>query len=111
MQNPDLLIRTKLRPPFTRPGLVFRPRLQDQILKGLKGPLTLITAPAGFGKTTLAASGVAGCGMPVGWLSLDTNDNPPGCFLTYLIAALQSVDDRIGCEAAPSFTSIITRRK
>ena len=97
----DLLIRTKLRPPFTRPGLVSRPRLQDQVLQGLQGPLTLITAPAGFGKTTLAASSAVACGMPVGWLSLDTNDNCSGCFLTYLLAAIQSVDNRIGCEAGP----------
>ncbi len=52
----DSLIRTKLRLPFTRPGLVSRPRLQERIAQGLRGPLTLITAPAGFGKTTLVAT-------------------------------------------------------
>ena len=75
MQKADTLIRTKLRLPFTRPSLVHRPRLQTRIAEGLRGPLTLITAPAGFGKTTLAASCIAGCGLPVAWLSLDKDDN------------------------------------
>jgi len=69
-------------------------------VQGLCGPLTLITAPAGFGKTTLVASCVTGCGMPVAWLSLDKDDNRTGRFLIYLIAALQAADNRIGSEAA-----------
>src|SRR5512146_1255475 len=100
MQKADALIRTKLRLPFTRPGLVSRPRLQQQIAQGLRGPLTLITAPAGFGKTTLVASCVDACGMPVAWLSLDRDDNQEGRFLKYLVAALQQADPSIGNEAA-----------
>jgi LuxR family maltose regulon positive regulatory protein len=99
MQNAVPLIRTKLRPPLVRPGLVPRPRLQKQISQGLRGPLTLITAPAGFGKTTLVAACLADHQMPVAWLSLDETDNQPGRFLTYLIAALQRMDSRIGNEA------------
>jgi LuxR family transcriptional regulator, maltose regulon positive regulatory protein len=100
MQKADPLIRTKLHLPFIRPGLVSRSRLQDRILSGLCGPLTLITAPAGFGKTTLVASCVIGCGMPAAWLSLDKDDNQTGRFLTYLTAALQAADNRIGNDAA-----------
>ena len=100
MQATGPIIRTKLHLPFTRPGLVSRPRLQEQIVQGLGGPLTLITAPAGFGKTTLAASCVASSGMPVAWLSLDKNDNQTGRFLIYLVAALQEADPAIGSEAA-----------
>jgi LuxR family maltose regulon positive regulatory protein len=100
MSKVDTLIRTKLRLPFTRPELVLRPRLQEQIAQGLRGPLTLITAPAGFGKTTLVASWIAGWEFPVAWLSLDKDDNQVGRFLNYLIAALQGVDDQIGNEAA-----------
>ncbi len=100
MQKVDPLIRTKLHQPYTRPGLVSRPRLQEQIAQGLSGPLTLITAPAGFGKTTLVASCVAGCGMPIAWLSLDKDDNQAGRFLKYLVAALQEAEQTIGSEAA-----------
>jgi LuxR family maltose regulon positive regulatory protein len=100
MQKTDTLIRTKLHLPFTRPELVPRPRLQARIREGLCGPLTLITAPAGFGKTTLVASCIAKSGMPVAWLSLDKDDNQAGRFLSYLVAALQEADHTIGSEAA-----------
>jgi LuxR family transcriptional regulator, maltose regulon positive regulatory protein len=100
MNKNDRIIRTKLRLPFTRPGLVSRPRLQEQVAQGLCGPLTLITAPAGFGKTTLVASCITACGMPAAWLSLDENDNQAGRFLNYLVAALQEADNTIGSEAA-----------
>jgi LuxR family transcriptional regulator, maltose regulon positive regulatory protein len=105
MPKADTLIRTKLRLPFTRPGLVPRPRLQEHIAQGLGGPLTLVTAPAGFGKTTLVASCVAGCGMSVAWLSLDKDDNQAGRFLNYLVAALQAADKSIGNEAAQLVTA------
>lgn len=95
----DPLIRTKLRLPFTRRELVPRPRLQARVAEGLQGPLTLVVAPAGFGKTTLAASCAASSGMPVAWLSLDQNDNQTSRFLRYLIAALQGADPKIGIEA------------
>ncbi len=100
MQKANPLIRTKIHLPFTRPELVPRPRLQEQILQGLSGPLTLITAPAGFGKTTLVAASAAGCGIPVAWLSLDKNDNLVLRFLSYLVAALQEADPMLGVEAA-----------
>jgi LuxR family maltose regulon positive regulatory protein len=105
MQKTDVLIRTKLNLPFTQPGLVSRPRLQKQVTRGLLGPLTLITAPAGFGKTTLVASCVADCGMPVAWLSLDKDDNQAERFLNYLVAALQKADSAIGIEAALLLTA------
>ena len=100
MQKTETLIRTKLRLPFTRRELVSRPRLHEQIARGLRGPLTLITAPAGFGKTTLVASSITSCAMPVTWLSLDKHDNEAGRFLSYVIAALQKTDNSIGSEAA-----------
>jgi LuxR family maltose regulon positive regulatory protein len=100
MQKTDTLIRTKLRRPFLRRELVPRPRLREQIAQGLRGPLTLVTAPAGFGKTTLVASCIASCELPVAWLSLDKDDNQAGRFLSYLVAALQEADHTIGNEAA-----------
>lgn len=69
-------------------------------MQGLRGPLTLVVAPAGFGKTTLVASCIAQGGMPVAWLSLDKNDNQEERFLNYVVAALQEADPTIGREAA-----------
>ena len=64
-----------------------RPRLQARIAEGLQGPLTLVVAPAGFGKTTLVAASIAACRMQPAWLSLDQSDNQAGAFLNYQIAA------------------------
>ncbi len=96
MQSPDLLIHTKYHLPSIRKNLVPRVRLEEQVRQGLHGPLTLIIAPAGFGKTTLAASCITSCGMAVAWLSLDKNDNQIERFLRYLIASLQEAEDTIG---------------
>jgi LuxR family transcriptional regulator, maltose regulon positive regulatory protein len=100
MQNAEILIQTKLHLPFTKKGLVLRPRLRESVLEGLSKPLTLVAAPAGFGKTTLVASCVAGSEKVVAWLSLDKDDNQAGRFLNYLIAALQNTDHTMGIEAA-----------
>ncbi len=78
--------------------------------------LTLISAPAGFGKTTLVSEWVAGCERPVAWLSLDEGDNDPTRFLTYLVAALQTIAANIGegvlgvlqSPQPPSIESILT---
>ncbi|MCU0487280.1 MAG: hypothetical protein MUC85_14345 [Anaerolineales bacterium] len=69
-------------------------RLNECLSSGCK--LTLISAPAGFGKTTLVSEWVASCGQPVAWLSLDEGDNNPTSFLTYLVAALQTIAVNIG---------------
>ena len=100
MQKTDPLIRTKIRLPSTRSSLVPRTRLQEQIEQGLQRPLTLVIAPAGFGKTTLVASSVTGCGMPIAWLSLDKHDNEEARFLNYIVATLQEADHTIGSKSA-----------
>jgi LuxR family transcriptional regulator, maltose regulon positive regulatory protein len=85
------LLRTKLYLPPPRPNTVSRPRLIERLNAGLQCRLTLISAPAGFGKTTLVSEWVTGCGRPVAWLSLDEGDNDPIRLLTYLVAALQTL--------------------
>ena len=91
----------KLYIPPVRPELVARPRLIERLNAGLHRKLTLVSAPAGFGKTTLLSEWVAGRGrtepeVRVAWLSLDDGDNDPARFLAYLVAALQTVDRSIG---------------
>ncbi len=93
------LLTTKLYIPPPRPSLVPRPRLTERLNAGIRRKLTLISAPAGFGKTTLLSEWVAGCGRPVAWVSLDKGDNDPTRFWGYFVAALQTVRARIG-EAA-----------
>jgi LuxR family transcriptional regulator, maltose regulon positive regulatory protein len=92
------ILATKLFTPPTRSELVLRPRLIEQLNKGLLSSckLTLVSAPAGFGKTTLVSKWIADCQKPVAWLSLDEGDNDPARFISYLIAALQTIKVGIG---------------
>src|SRR5439155_5197263 len=94
-----LLLSTKLHRPLPRAQLVRRPQLAERLTQGVKGPLTLVSAPAGFGKTTLLAQWFAESGMPVAWLSLEPGDNELVRFLSYLIAALQTLDPHLGAVA------------
>src|SRR5438477_541069 len=93
------LLATKLHRPLPRAHLVRRPQLAARLTQGVMGPLTLVSAPAGFGKTTLLAQWLAESGMPVAWLSLEPGDNEPVRFLSYLIAALQTLDPHLGAVA------------
>jgi LuxR family maltose regulon positive regulatory protein len=85
------LLQAKLYVPPARPEWVSRPRLVERLNAGLDRKLTLISAPAGFGKTTLLSEWAAGCGQPVAWLSLDGGDNDPARFWAYFVAALQAI--------------------
>jgi LuxR family transcriptional regulator, maltose regulon positive regulatory protein len=92
------ILTTKLYMPPRRPEAILRPNLIERLNEGLSAgrKLTLISAPAGFGKTTLVSEWAAGCNLPVAWLALDEGDNDPMRFLAYLIAALQTVAPKIG---------------
>jgi LuxR family maltose regulon positive regulatory protein len=85
------LLTTKLNVPPHRGKVVRRPRLDERLSEGLARKLTLVSAPAGFGKTTLIAGWAEDCGLPVAWLSLDEADGDTNRFLTYLVAALRNV--------------------
>ena len=77
------ILTTKLYIPPPRPNVVLRPRLSERLKGGLGRKLTLISAPAGFGKTTLISAWIATCDRKVAWLSLDEGDSDPARFLTY----------------------------
>jgi LuxR family transcriptional regulator, maltose regulon positive regulatory protein len=89
MATPVLV--TKLFLPRPRPDVVPRPRLIERLNAGLHRTLTVISAPAGFGKTTLVSEWVAGCGRAAAWLSLDDGDNDLPRFLLHLVAAIRTV--------------------
>src|SRR4028119_406693 len=90
------LLATKLYTPASRPGSVLRPRLIERLNEGLHRRLTLVSAPAGFGKTTLIGGWISGCERPAAWLSLDEGDSDPARFLSYVVAALQTIAAGIG---------------
>jgi LuxR family maltose regulon positive regulatory protein len=99
------VIATKLFIPPTRPNAVPRADLIARLNAGLHGRLTLISAPAGFGKTSLASAWVAGCGRQAAWLSLDDGDNDPARFLLHLVAALQTIAPTLGAGVLASLRS------
>ena len=89
MSEPLLLTKLYIPPP--RPDMVPRLRLIERLTEGLHHKLTLISAPAGFGKTSLVSEWISGDSLPVAWLSLDEGDNDPARFLTYFISSLQTL--------------------
>lgn len=98
------LLTTKLQVPLLRPQLVPRPRLLERLDEGSQRNVTLVSAPAGFGKTTLISEWIRGRerdGAPlrVGWLCLDEADNDPVRFSSYLVAALNVADPHVGQSA------------
>ncbi len=99
----DNLLSTKLLIPAVRPNLVSRPGLVAHLEAGLRlgHNLTLVSAPAGFGKTTLIREWTGISERPTAWISVDEGDNDPASFLNYLIAALDQMDDRVGQSAEP----------
>jgi len=92
------LLLTKLNRPRPRLNLVSRPRLIERLNEGLSQnrKLTLVTAPAGFGKTTLVTEWLKQLDRPFVWICLDEGDNDPVRFLSLITAALQTVDENIG---------------
>lgn len=89
-------IATKLLVPTTRSMLLRRPRLSRKLDHCIEASLSVITAPAGFGKTTLLGEWSERCEWPVAWISLDEADNDPIRFWSYMAAALDKLDARVG---------------
>ena len=99
---PIALLETKLYVPRSQRGLVLRPRLSERLDRGAASKLVLVSAPAGFGKTTLLAEWLAAGPAALAdqrlaaWLSLDRGDNDPASFWAYVIAALRTVASGVG---------------
>jgi len=96
MATPILATKLYIPPPPSK--AVIRSRLVKQLTEGLitGHKLILISAPAGFGKSTLVSEWIVNCGQQVAWISLDENDNDPARFLIYVISALQTVSPNFG---------------
>lgn len=110
------ILATKLYLPQPQSNVVLRPRLIERLNGGTHRKLTLVSASAGFGKTTLVSEWVASCKRPAAWLSLDERDSDPIRFLAHLVAALQTIEANIGAgllgvlraPQPPSTESILT---
>ena len=105
-QGNETLLKTKLFIPPIRVDRVPRPRLLELLNAGSQRALTLISAPAGFGKTTLLAHWTTQTELPIAWYSLDENDNDPTRFVSYLIAALDSIIPTIGEQFQGTYQSL-----
>jgi LuxR family transcriptional regulator, maltose regulon positive regulatory protein len=92
----DRLLATKLYVPRPRPGFLARPRLLERLNQGTALELTLICAPAGFGKTSLLGDWARRRRQPVAWLSLDGGDSDPARFWRYVAAALDEARPGVG---------------
>jgi LuxR family maltose regulon positive regulatory protein len=91
------IIRTnKLHRPPVDTEHLHRQHLLDRLNKRLHRPLTLISAPAGYGKSTLVSCWLEACDFPTAWLSIDETDNDLRLFLSYFLAAVQTVFPEVG---------------
>ncbi len=99
------LLQTKLYIPTPPASYVSRPRLLERLTAGLRGKLTLVSAPAGFGKTTVLSAWVASSERPAAWVSLDEGDNDQQRFLAHVLAAMQTIDADLGSVARSDLQS------
>ena len=90
-KNIGIILRTKLHRPPAPSDYVHRPRLSEYLDQQLERPLTLVSAPAGYGKSTLVSCWLDSCDRPSTWISLDENDNDLRQFLSYFIAAVKTI--------------------
>lgn len=96
------ILKTKIYVPVRHPDTVARPRLLEKLQDALEHKLTLVSAPAGFGKTTILSEWINQCSRPAAWVSLDEGDNDPVRFLSYVIAALQTITGNGGSNSGDS---------
>ncbi len=106
LDQSKLLIQTKLHAPSVRPDQVARPHLIGMLSGGMDKKLTLVSAPAGYGKTALVSAWLKGSGTRCAWLSLDSGDNDPMRFLQYLIGAIQAAVPGLGNDSASALQGV-----
>src|SRR5215208_9652 len=105
------ILRAKLYVPRYRANAVPRSRLHERLDEGAKHELTVVSAPAGFGKTTLLADWSQRSELPVAWVSLDERDDDPARFLLYLIAAIETIHEDFGTTTRAFLGSLESREE
>lgn len=99
------MLKAKLHAPAVNTGVIPRERLGEKLRHAGECKLTLVTAPAGYGKTTAVLEWLGKCGLPYAWLSLDSLDNDPATFWRYVCASLDDIAGGIGKDAEYVFSS------
>src|ERR671918_2910445 len=105
------LLKAKLYVPRGRADAVPRPRLYELLDEGARRELIVVSAPAGFGKTTLLADWSQRSELPVAWVSLDERDDDPARFLLYLIAAIETIHEDFGTTTRAFLGSLESREE
>ena len=105
------ILKAKLYVPRCRPNAVSRPRLHERLNEGVRRELTVVSAPAGFGKTTLLADWSRRSELPVAWISLDERDDDPVRFFMYLIAAIGKVHEGFGKSTRAFLSSLKSKEE
>src|SRR5215211_610134 len=105
------ILRAKLYVPRVRPDNVPRERLYGRLDRGVGRELTVVTAPAGFGKTTLLADWSRRTELPVAWVSLDERDDDPVRFLLYVISAIETIHEGFGESSRAFLASLPTQEE
>src|SRR5918995_2395841 len=105
------ILRAKLYVPRSRPEAVPRSRLRERLNEGAGRELTVVSAPAGFGKTTLLADWSQRSKLPVAWVSLDERDDDPVRFLLYVIAAVETIHEDFGKNTRAFLGSLESREE
>ena len=100
------LLQTKLNIPYGLPGWVSRPRLLEQLDRGLDHKLTLLSASAGYGKSTLLADWIRSRNLSTAWLSIDSSEDDYPRFLAYLLATLSKIDPSIDDSALRVYSAV-----
>jgi LuxR family maltose regulon positive regulatory protein len=93
------MLLTKLHIPPAGNNVVHRSELFEKLNSGLGKKLILVSAPAGYGKTTLISDWISQNKIPAAWLSLDNGDNDPAVFFSYVISGIQTIDKKFGQSA------------
>ena len=100
------LIGTKYSRPGVNQYLISRQRLHQKLNNSLKSRLAMVTAPAGYGKTTAVLDWLGKCGLPAAWMSVDSNDNNPVVFWRYVCTALDGISNGLGKDTEYVFSSL-----
>ena len=95
----EQLLATKLLVPAVGPEVLPRSRVDARLAEAARRRVTVVAAPAGFGKTTAVAAWVTGSALPIAWLTLDESDNELGRFLSYVVGAVRRRSPQLGAEA------------